>query len=268
MREVARKRSGSSSARRTLKSPERSQRLRELFAKQEFADIEVLSSALGISESTIRRDLIALEQEGVLRRVHGGAISLQTRDETLDFGNLASSLVPEKQRIGRCAASLIENGQTVLAAGGSTVLEVARCLYGRNVQVITNALTTAQVFWDCKSVEVTLTGGYLYPRVGVLLGALCEHTLDQIEPDVLILGVGGLTYSGVTDSNSLIVSTVRKMIHVARKVIVVADRTKFGRKALVHIAGLGELDTIVSDAKPDDAFMQVLNDHKVELITA
>src|SRR5215470_9073872 len=172
-----------------MKSPERNLRLRELFAHQEFLSAEELCRELSVSDSTIRRDLIELEQQKVLRRVHGGAISLVTRDEAVDFRRLSVSNPDEKERIGKAAADRIADGQTVMLAGGSTTLAVARHLLNRNVQVITNSLSIAQVFFDSKQVEVILTGGYLYPRTGVLLGPLCEEFLDRVQADTLVIGI-------------------------------------------------------------------------------
>ena len=137
----------------------RLRKIQELFSQQEFINFDELCSKFETSKSSIRRDLIELEEEGVLRRVHGGAISLQTRDENMDFRRLAESSQDEKSRIGKMAASLVEDGQTVLMGGGSTVTEVARNLKDRPIQVITNSIPVAQEFWESRQVEVTLTGG-------------------------------------------------------------------------------------------------------------
>jgi DeoR/GlpR family transcriptional regulator of sugar metabolism len=216
----------------------------------------------------VRRDLIDLEQEGVLRRVHGGALSLQTRDETLDFRRRVATERDEKVRIGAAAADLVKDGQTVMLGGGSTVVEVARNLFGRGIQVITNSVPIAQVFWDSKSVEVTLTGGYLYPRTGAQLGPICEQMLNSVSADVLILGVGGISAHGLSDSNTLIVGTMRKMIDAARKVVIAADHTKFGRDAMVHIYPLERAHTVVSDRGLDAQQRQIVESRGIGLILA
>jgi DeoR family fructose operon transcriptional repressor len=230
-----------------MKSPERNLRLRELFSHQEFLSAEELCRHLGVSDSTVRRDLIELEQQKVLRRVHGGALSLTTRDEAVDFRKLSTSNTVEKDRIGIAAAQRIQDGQTVILAGGSTTLAVARHLLNRPIQVITNSLSIAQVFFDSKQVEVILTGGYLYPRTGVLLGPLCEEFLARVTADVLVIGIGGISERGLSDSNTLIVGVVRKMISAAREVMVVADHGKFGKDSMVHLAPLSTVHHLVSD---------------------
>lgn len=242
--------------------------VQELFSKQEFMNLEELCRLLNASKSSVRRDLIELEKRGVLRRVHGGAISLQTRDEVLDFGRLSVSSHDEKTAIGKAAAALVEDHQTVILGGGSTVVEVAKHLGDKMIQVVTNSVPIAQVFWDSKQVEVTLTGGYVYPRLGVQIGPICERMLRTVSADMVIMGIRGITAEGISDSNSLNVESIRAMIHAARKVVIVADHSKFGRSAMLHVADLSEIDQIVTDKELEPEFMQLLKDHGVECIVA
>ncbi len=247
-----------------MKSAARHLRLKELFADQEFLDSDALCRELRVSESTIRRDLIELESQGVLRRVHGGALSLQTREEGLDLGRLSNHSHSEKERIGKAAASLVEDGQTLLLGPGSTVVEVAKNLVGRLIHVVSNSIPVSQVFWDCAAVEVTMTGGYVFPRTGMQLGPICEQMLEKISADVLIMGIAGITADGLTDSNSLIMGTMLKLMERSRRVIVVADHSKFGRRSLAQIAPLSRVDLIVTDSSLAVEHQQMLNDRKVQ----
>jgi DeoR/GlpR family transcriptional regulator of sugar metabolism len=251
-----------------MKSAQRHLRLRQMFSTEEFIEIEALCHTLGVSESTVRRDLTELESRGLLRRVHGGAISLQVRDEALDFGRRSTMQHEEKVRIGRAAAMLVNDGETLILGGGSTAVEVAHNLFGRPVQIITNSIPIAQVFWDCKSVEVTLTGGYLYPRLGAQLGPICEHMLSQLSADTLIMGIGAISEAGLSDSNTLIVGSVKKMIDVSRRVIIVADHTKFGRGGMVHLAPLEAVDVVVTDRDLAPEYQQLLRTHDLEVVLA
>jgi DeoR/GlpR family transcriptional regulator of sugar metabolism len=252
----------------SMKAAERHSKLRDLFSSQEFASIEDLCRTLRVSEATTRRDLNHMEKHGLVRRVHGGALSLLTRDEGLDFGLLSTSCSEEKVRIGRSAAMLVEDGQTVILGGGSTAVEVARHLSGKNIHVVTNSIPIMQVFWDCKYVDVTSTGGYLYPRLGVQLGPICEHTLAQITADILVMGIGGMSEKGLSDSNALIVSSIRKMIEVSRKVVIVADHTKFGRDRVVPVAPLPEIDVVVTDDGLRAGHRRWLRKEGIEVILA
>ncbi len=251
-----------------MRSIERQLQLQELFSNQQFISLNDLYKKLNASRSSLRRDLIELEHKGFLRRVHGGAVSLNPRDEFLDFRNLASSNHEEKVRIGKAAAGLIENGHTVILAGGSTTVEVARNLLGRPLQIITNSIPVAQVFWDCKDVEVTLTGGYMYPRVGIQLGPICERMLNAVRADVLIMGVRGITEAGLSDGNSLLVGSIRKMIEVSNEVIIVADHSKFGRDSMLHLADLTDLDVIVTDKGVSPEFRQMIEKSGIKCVLA
>lgn len=251
-----------------MRQAERLLKVQELFSKEEFVSLDDLCKRFGASKSSIRRDLIELENRGIMRRVHGGAISLQTRDDVLDFKRLSISCHEEKARIGKIAAGQIEDGQTVILGGGSTVVEVASNLRERPIQIVTNSIPVAEEFWDSKQAEVTLTGGYLYPRLGVQLGPICERMLHDVSADVLVMGIRGITDSGLSDTNSLIVESLRAMVRAARKVIIVSDHSKFGRDAMVHVVSLDEVDQVISDQGLDPAYQKMLKEHNIDYLLA
>ena len=254
--------------RSSMRQAQRILKVQELFSKQEFVNFEQLCQLFSASKSSIRRDLMELERQGVLRRVHGGAISLQSRDDVVDFSRLSGRSQDEKRRIGKLASTMVQEGQTVILGGGSTTVEVARNLFGRGIQVVTNSIPIAQVFWDSKQVEVTLTGGYLYPRLGVQLGPICERMLNTVSADLLIMGIRGISPSGISDSNSLIVESLRAMIKAAQKVILVADHSKFGHNAMIQVASLDDIDQIVSDDALTPEYRKMLQEHGIECLLA
>jgi DeoR family fructose operon transcriptional repressor len=251
-----------------MRAAERQIKIHHLIRTQEFIDAQTLASKLDVSESSLRRDLMELERQGLVRRVRGGAVSLQVQAESRGIRVAATRSREETQRIGRAAAALLEDGQTVIMDGGSTVGEVARQLLGHSLQLITNSILIAQIFSDSKSMELTLTGGYLYPRLGVLLGPICEEMLSRVAADVLVMGIGGITEAGLSNTNTLVVGSERKMIEVSRRVIVVADHSKFGRQAMAHLAPLEAVDTIVTDQNLPPRFEKLLAKYGVELIVA
>jgi len=252
----------------SMRAAQRHLKIQEIIHSRDFIDLESLGHSLEVSESTIRRDLMELEKKGIIKRVHGGALSNPSREEILDYRWNSARYHEEKKRIGKAAASLIEDGQTLILDGGSTVAELAKNLLGRSLQVITNSLPIAQIFSNSQSVETTLTGGFLYPRLGVMLGPFCEQMLGSVSADVLIMGIGGITAGGLSNSNTLIVGSERKMIEVSQKVIVLADHSKFGRNAMVHLAPLETANRVVSDQQLAPEFQELLRQHQVELLLA
>ncbi len=251
-----------------MKAAGRQIRIRELLDRQEFVDLETLCRELETSESSVRRDLIALEGEGVLRRVYGGAMALQARDHDLDFEWQSTRMAEEKIRIAAVAAGLVEDGQTIILDGGSTTAAVARSLKNHSLHVITNSLPIAEIFKEAREIEVTLTGGYLYPRLRAMLGPICEQMLSHVSADLLIMGIGGITAEGFSNNNTLVVGPERKMIDCARRVVVVADNSKFGRGAVIHVASLDAADVVVSDSGMPPEYQEMLRAHNVEVLVA
>lgn len=247
---------------------ERLRYIQEVLSRQDFVSLEDLCAGLDVSRATVRRDLIELERSRNTRRVHGGAMSTSSREEALDFMRLSVSCHEEKIRIGRTAADLVQDGQTIILGGGSTVAEVARCLLSRPIQIITNSIPVAQVFWECRQTEVTLTGGYLYPRLGIQFGPICERMLQSVSADLAILGIGGISEDGLSDSSSLVMASIRAMMKCARRVIIVADHTKFGKNAMIHVADLDELNQIISDRELAAEHRQLLDDQGVDYLLA
>jgi DeoR family fructose operon transcriptional repressor len=246
----------------------RQRKIREMLEAEEFLDMERLKEALETSESTIRRDLAVLENEGVLKRVYGGAMAVEATDHALDFAWQSAHMAAEKLRIAAVAARLVLENQTVILDGGSTVAAVARQLAGRSLHVITNSLPIAEVFGDSRQVEITLTGGFLYPRLRATVGPLCEQVLASVTADVLIMGIGGVTEAGFSNSNTLVVGPELKMIQAARKLVIVTDHTKFGRGSVIHLAPLEEADMVVSDTGLAPEYQDMLKAHGVEVLLA
>jgi DeoR/GlpR family transcriptional regulator of sugar metabolism len=195
-------------------------------------------------------------------------MAIEARDHDLDFDWQSARMAEEKKRIAAIAAHLVEDGQTVILDGGSTVAAVARSLKNHSLHIVTNSLPIAEVFHESREVEVTLTGGYLYPRLRVMLGPLCEQMLGSVTADVLVMGIGGATEAGFSNNNALVVSHQRKMIEAARKVIIVADHTKFGRGAVIYLAPLDIADIVVSDIALAPGYQDLLHSYGAEVLLA
>jgi DeoR family transcriptional regulator, fructose operon transcriptional repressor len=252
-----------------MKAAARQRKIRQILEVQEFVDFQSLCGALETSESSVRRDLIELEQEGWLKRVYGGAMVVQASNtHLLDFTWQSSRMNEEKKRIAQLAAGLVEDGQTVVLDGGSTVAAFARQLVGRSLHVMTNSLPIADIFAEARQIELTLTGGYLYPRLRAMVGPLCEQMLSTVTADVLVMGIGGVTRQGFSNNNTLVVGPERKMIEVSRKVIVLADHTKFGRSAMIPVAPLETADIVVSDTGLERADRAMLESCGVSVLVA
>jgi DeoR family fructose operon transcriptional repressor len=241
-----------------------------MFESKDFLDLETLCRELEASESSVRRDLDVLEEQNVLKRVYGGAVPVQPPENggAFDFTVESERFSDEKSRIGRLTAGLIENGQTVILDGGSTVAAVARELAAKSLHVVTNSLPIAEALEARRNIELTLTGGYLDPRIRVMLGPLCEQMLGLIRADVVIMGIGSVSDAGFSNNNTLVVGSEQKMIEIANKLIIVADHTKFGRSAMIPVAQLEAADTVVSDGELAPEYVDLLRSKDIEVLLA
>lgn len=241
-----------------------------MFESKDFLDLETLCRELDASESSVRRDLDVLEEQNVLKRVYGGAVPVQPPGNggAFDFTVESERFSDEKSRIGRLTAGLIEDGQTVILDGGSTVAAVARELAAKSLHVVTNSLPIAEALEARRNIELTLTGGYLDPRIRVMLGPLCEQMLGLIRADVVIMGIGSVSDAGFSNNNTLVVGSEQKMIEIANKLIIVADHTKFGRSAMIPVAQLEAADTVVSDGELAPEYVDLLRSKDIEVLLA
>jgi DeoR/GlpR family transcriptional regulator of sugar metabolism len=250
-----------------MKAAVRHLKIRQFLESSEFLDVETLCRELETSEATVRRDLVALEKNGSLKRVYGGAMAAQVPANSykLDYAWQSGHMQAEKQRMAVLAAGLVEDGQTVILDGGSSVAAVARRLTNRSLQVVTNSLSIAELFADVRQIEVILTGGYLYPRLRAMVGPMCEKMLSTVRADVLIMGVAGVTGNGFSNNNTLVVGPELRMMEASRRVIVVADHSKFGQGALISVAALDAADIVVSDTGLAPEYHTMLRSQGVDL---
>ncbi len=241
----------------------------DILSRKGFMSLSELARSLGVSESTARRDLEALEQQGIVMRTHGGVVYVKdSPSQSLAFADRQTAAVAEKEAIAHATAELIPAGQTVILNGGTTCYQVARAVQGRKLNVITNSVPIALLLMTDIATEVTLIGGYVYPRTGVALGAMAEQQLKDLHATQLILGCAGVTDRTAFNANQMMVDVERRMMSIAEKVIMVADHTKFGMRSVVKLCDLDEVDVIVTDAGVDAGTLKQLKESGPKVIVA
>jgi DeoR/GlpR family transcriptional regulator of sugar metabolism len=134
--------------------------------------------------------------------------------------------------------------------------------------VVTNSLPIADELLESRTIELTLTGGYLDPRLRVMLGPFCEEMLSAVRADVLIMGIGSISEAGLSNNNTLVVGSEKKMIEISKRVIVVTDHTKFDRGAMIPLAPIDVVDIVVTDHELAPEYRHMLQAHGVELLLA
>ncbi len=237
---------------------ERRSRLLDIIRIRGFAALDELVRELGVSESTVRRDLDALEEHGSARRTHGGVLYSGGLPRLAEFDDRQPANWAAKRAIAAAAAGVIEDGETVLLDGGTTTYEVARLLVGRSLQVVTNSLPVANLFASQSRTDLVLLGGYVSPRTGVCLGPYANELLGRLHVTTTVLSAAGIAEEGLFNAHLLLAETEQAMLEAASRVMVVADSSKFGRKSLTLVAGLDAIDTLVCDSGLSDHWRGVV----------
>jgi DeoR/GlpR family transcriptional regulator of sugar metabolism len=228
----------------------------ELLERKGRVSVAEVGALTEVSDMTVRRDLEALEREGALKRVHGGAISAVSTSYEPPFALRAQRSVAAKERIGRGAAELLREGETVILDVGTTTLEVARNLQGRrNFTVLTPSLRAAELLADEPGIQLIVTGGVVRAGERSLIGDYAAHAFSDLRFDTFVMGVGGIDpEAGLTEFNLDDARVKRAAIDSAQRCVVAADSSKLGRVAFAHICPLDAVDVLVTDseAAPDD----------------
>jgi DeoR/GlpR family transcriptional regulator of sugar metabolism len=206
-----------------------------------------LAEALAVSESTVRRDVEQLEEQGSARRIHGGVLYAGTSPMLPHFEARQAARWEQKKVIAEWTARLVEDGDTVLLDGGSTTYEVARLLVGRPLHVVTNSLPLANLFASDTNSDLVMVGGNICPRTGVAQGPLADQMIAALRVRKTILSVAAVHEEGFFNNNLMLVETERTMMKAADRVIVVVDSSKFGRQSLARLCGLDAVQTLVVD---------------------
>lgn len=252
--------------------------LLELLAGAGQLKIEDAAKALNVSEATIRRDFDQLAGQQMLTRIRGGAVA-QAVSYDLPLRYKSERHPSEKRRIGELAASMVTAGQVVGLNGGTTTTEVARGLATRPdlspdrpgpvITVVTNALNIATELAIRQHIKIVTTGGVARPQSYELTGPLATETLERITLDVAFLGVDGIdAEAGATAHNEGEASINELMGRRARKVIIVADSSKVGRRAFARICGTDGIDALVTDTGITPGGAALLEAAGIDVVTA
>ena len=244
----------------------RRQLILETIRRGRSAGVVELAQRFSVSEMTVRRDLGRLTREGKLTRVHGGALS--DRDEP-PFAEIAVERRLEKDRIGRAAAGLVADGQTIMIDIGTTTLQLARHLRDRRLTVITSSLAVVDALLPAPAIELVVLGGVVRRNYRSLVGMLAEDALRHLAADIAFLGASGIRADlSVMDTTIVEVPIKRAMIAAARQTVLLVDAAKFGMLGSVRICGPQELGAVVTDAPPDHPDFLALTQAGVDVVQA
>ncbi len=227
--------------------------------------VVALTEKLGVSQATIRRDLAQLEDEGLLRRVHGGAMPTEDRDEP--FTEVATIRVEAKDALADRCADLVRDSEILLLDIGTTAHRLARRLRGRSLTVVTSNLAVYDELADDPNIQLVMLGGAVRRDYRSLVGFLTEDNLRQIHADRLFLSTSGIRPNGqVLDTTSVEVPVKRAMIAASDQVVLMADAGKFPGTGMARVCGPDSLHMVVTNAPADHATRTALQAAGVEVV--
>lgn len=245
----------------------RQQEIMDLARKTGRVNVEDLSAHFAVSPQTIRKDLKELSDRRLLDRVHGGAV-IASSVQNLAYQARRSIAEAEKREIGRAAATLIPSNSSLFINIGTTTEEVARSLMHHvGLLLITNNLHVASMLYPLEGIDIVIAGGPVRRSDGGVVGSLAVGLIENFKVDFAIIGVSAIDADGaLLDFDVREIEVAKTIIANARTVVLVADSSKFSRRASTRIGHLRDIDVFVTDKVPSSAFRELCAREKVRLI--
>jgi DeoR family fructose operon transcriptional repressor len=223
-------------------------------------EVVALAAELEVTAETIRRDLTSLERQGLLRRVHGGAIPVTRLGFEPAVNQRSETCTEEKDRIAKAALAELPQEGAILLDSGTTTARIAECLpMDRELTVVTNSVPIALTLSVRPNLQVLVTGGRIRSRTLAGVGDWTTSALSRIRVDVAFVGANGISPEyGLTTPDQSEAAAKRAMIQAARRTVVVADHTKLGEDYFARFAELDEVDTIITDSRADQELASLI----------
>ena len=243
----------------------------QIVSSDGWAGVGDLVRRFGVSEPSIRRDLELLEMEGLVKRVHGGALSSSYNVQGDIYGQRAAEHLEEKRRIAQEAVALIKPQDSLLLDSGSTVTEVARRIasdlpVNQTIRVVTSSLPAAQALTHRPDIELVVIGGVYAHKYRTMIGPLAVAAMQGLHVDKVFLGAGGLSLeSGLTADSLQEIEGLHALSLAADKVVVVADSSKVERRGMAVVMPLEDIDVLVTDSAAPPHFVDALQKLGVEV---
>lgn len=225
-----------------------------------------LADALGVTSSTIRRDLAYLDGQGSVQRVHGGAALRDDADLDLPFSVVVTTDAEDKDAVARAAATEVVDGEVVLLDIGTTAMSLAGHLRGRSLTVVTSSLAVFDVLRDDPAVDLILLGGMVRRAYRSMAGVLTQDALAQVRADHAFLGTSGVQPDGrVLESTRVEVPVKRAMIRAADRVVLLADRHKFPGTGVLRVCDITDIDLLITNTGANEATLRTCAQAGVEV---
>ncbi len=234
-------------------APERHLQILETARARGRVDVASLAKDLAVTPETVRRDLTALERRGVLRRVHGGAIPVERLGIEPGVADREGHAAGQKERIARAALEEVPEGGPIILDAGTTTVRLAEMLpTDRELTVVTHSIPVASILVSRPNVSLHLLGGIVRGRTLAAVGEWTRSQIAEVFADVAFMGTNGISVErGLTTPDIAEAGVKRALMDAARRTVVLADHTKFGREDFARVAPLSDVDTVITDVELD-----------------
>jgi DeoR/GlpR family transcriptional regulator of sugar metabolism len=251
-----------------LTSVERQEGILQRLGDQQRISVPEICAAFSVSEATARRDLEALASRGLIQRVHGGALAVRKASPESPMLQRSHEQAREKRWIGRAAAALVKDGETVFLGSGTTVLEAASALRDReSLTVITNSLPVLNLLAGQKGIALIGLGGSLRDSEYSLIGHITEQALAEVRADRVIMGIRALSLEhGLTSDYLPETLTDRAILRIGGQVVILADHTKCGAVAAAFVASVSAMHVLVTDKRTPPDFREALKASGIQVV--
>jgi DeoR family transcriptional regulator, ulaG and ulaABCDEF operon transcriptional repressor len=250
----------------------RRKRLLKLLAEHHSVTVQQLVDSLNASPATVRRDISWLAARNLLTRTRGGAENLQQKKKSFalsseTFQNNIQCYAERKRAIARYACSMCTDGETIIINGGTTTFMMAEFLVDKQLKILTNSFLMAERLLVSSENEIILPGGKVYREQNVILSPFDNDITQHHYAAKMFMSVYGLSLLGLMEADPLLIQAEKRLISQAEELIVLADSSKFAKKAGLILCGLNRVSTVVTDTNATDNAVQLLEQSGVKVIT-
>lgn len=249
---------------------ERWQTILRLVRERSVVAVRDLMGATGASSATIRRDLNALAESGLIRRVHGGVEALDQTEprplETRAFDVSRTINIAKKRAIARAAVEMCEDGESIIVNGGSTTYQMVDALAERRLQILTNSYPIAHTLIDRSENRIVLPGGEVYRKQGLIVSPFDDDAIQHYTASKMFMSCLSLGPMGVIEGDPLIARAEAKLLRRTNRLIVLVDSSKFEPRGLIAVCPLSRVDTVVTDDAAPPAALDMLRKAGIDVL--
>jgi DeoR family ulaG and ulaABCDEF operon transcriptional repressor len=248
----------------------------DLLDEQTFASVPEMSAQLKASEATIRRDIVKLANKELIKKIRGGAEVIRSVSVTSKRPHIkGSAFLVDKERepgpkraIAKKAVELCSDGESIIVNGGSSTFMMSEFLIDRDLKILTNSFFLAQELGTKSDNLITLPGGELYPKQGIILSAFENDTIQYYHATKMFMGTPGIGDYGVMESDPILIRAEQKLRKQADMLVILADSSKIGARSNFIFSPLEHVDVLITDSKASEKSVAMFEAEGVQVIVA